>query len=148
MTRNYETIFILDPLLEDSKIDGIADKYNDFLSKNGCNISKTDKWGRKKFAYPIKKKLTGFYVSIEFQGEPGIISRLEKTYSLDDNILRYLTTSFDKKTLQERQKYFEKKQTEAATKVQEVLPEEEEVVENINLNPGIDIKSIPKEKSE
>jgi small subunit ribosomal protein S6 len=122
--RNYETILIADPLLEDSKIDNLAEKYSEFLKKNECVIVKVDKWGRKKFAYPIKKKLTGYYVSIEFQGAPEVITKLDKTYHLDDNVLRYLTTSFDKKTLRERQQYFEKKSVDAAHREKEQSGEE------------------------
>ena len=118
-TRNYETIFILDPLLDEGKIDSITAKYTDFLTKEGCSINKTDKWGRKKFAYPIRKMLTGYFVSIEFQGNPEVIAKLEKVYHLDENILRHLTNHFDKKTLTERQKYFEKKESEAALREQE-----------------------------
>jgi len=132
--RNYETTFIVDPLLEDSKIDGIADKYAEFLRKNGCKVDKLDKWGRKKFAFPIKKKLTGYYVSIDFQGTPEVLVKLDKTYHLDENILRYLTTSFDKKTLRERQQYFEKKLSEAAHREKEYAAEEE-VPEEKEFNP-------------
>ena len=125
-TRSYETIFILDPLLDDGKIDSITAKYTDFLTKEGCTITKTDKWGRKKFAYPIRKLLTGYFVSIEFQGNPEVIAKLEKVYHLDENILRHLTNHFDKKTLTERQKYFEKKESEAAFREREAAAREEE----------------------
>ena len=122
----------MDPLLEDSKIDSNAEKYVEFLKKNGCTITKTDKWGRKKFAFPIKKKLTGYYVSIDFQSPPEVMAKLDKTYHLDDNILRYLTTSFDKKTLRERQQYFEKKLSDAAYKEKEQAAE---FTEEADLNP-------------
>ena len=108
--QNYETNFILDPLLDDEKITAMTDEYSDFLAKNGCSVIKSEKWGRKKFAYPIRNKLAGNYVSIEFQGTPDSVSKLERTFQLDENVLRYLTVSFDKKTLRERQEYFEKKQ--------------------------------------
>lgn len=126
--RNYETIFILDSMLDDSKVDSITDKYADFLTKAGCTITKTDKWGRKKLAYPIKKKLTGYIVSIEFQGTPDSIAKLEKTYHLDENILRYLTNYFDKNTLLERQRYFDRK-AEAATREREAFAHPEPVKE-------------------
>lgn len=109
MSKTYETIFILDALLDDEKVESIIQKYSAFLTKNDCSIVNIDKWGRRKFAYQIKKKHTGFYISIEFIGPADVVAKLERQYHLDDNILRYLSVSFDKRTVSERKAYFEKK---------------------------------------
>ncbi|MGH2574501.1 MAG: 30S ribosomal protein S6 [Ignavibacteria bacterium] len=138
--RNYETVFILDALMEDGKVDSLANKYADFLNKNGCSEVKADKWGRKKFSYPIKNKYSGFYVSIEFSGKGNVVSKLERNYKLDDTILRYLTMSFDKNLLKEKRLYFEKKQIEAANK-------EKEAVERLT-EASPDITSVADTKSE
>lgn len=112
--RNYETIIILDSAADESKIESEIQKYISFLTKNGSEIVNIDRWGRKKFAYQIKKKHTGFYVSIEFASGADIVAKLERAYHLDENVLRYLTISYDKKTLGERKLYFEKKAFELA----------------------------------
>ncbi len=117
--RNYETIFIVDSVLEDEKLDAIMNKYMNFLTKNESEIIATEKWGRKKLAYPIKKKYTGHYVSIEFEGTPDMLSKLERAYHLDDDILRFLTVSFDKQTFKERKAYFDKKQQDALNREKE-----------------------------
>ena len=122
-TRNYETIFILDSAADEDKIETQIQKYVSFLTKNTSEIVNIDRWGRRKFAYPIKKKHTGYYVSIEFTSGPGIITKLDRTYHLDDNVLRYLTVSYNKKTMAERKTYFEKKQQEQAAKEQEIAEE-------------------------
>jgi len=109
LMRYYETTIILDPLLDDEKVTEVTEKYAQFLTGEGCLVRKTEKSGRKKFAYPIKNRRTGTFVSIEFEGKPGMVSKLERAYHLDENVLRYLTVSFDRKTLVERQKYFQKK---------------------------------------
>jgi small subunit ribosomal protein S6 len=129
INRTYETIFILDAVLEDDKLETIIQKYSGFLTRNGCSIIQVDNWGRKKFAYPINKKHSGHYVSIEFTGEAGIVSKLDKTYHLDDNIMRYLTISFDKRTLTEKQAYFEKKRMEIANKEKEAAALQEQAPE-------------------
>ena len=125
-TRNYETIFILDSAAEEDRIESQIQKYVNFITKNNSEIVNIDRWGRRKFAYPIKKKHTGYYVSIEFTSEPGIITKLDRTYHLDDNVLRYLTVSYDKKTMAERKTYFEKKQIEQAAKEQEAAEQSAE----------------------
>jgi small subunit ribosomal protein S6 len=125
ITKTFETIFILDAVIEDEKLDPIINRYTEFLTKNGSSIVKVDRWGRKKFAYPIKRKFTGNYVSIEFTSSPGIVAKLDRAYHLDDNILRFLTISYDKRTLADRDAYFEKKQHELAEKEREASLEEE-----------------------
>ena len=123
-TRNYETIIILDSVADEDKIESLIQKYVSFLTKNGSEIVNIDRWGRKKFAYPIKKKHTGYYVSIEFTSGADIVAKLDRAYHLDENVLRFLTISFDKKTLAERKQYFEKKAFELA-KQEEKEPAEE-----------------------
>lgn len=125
-TRNYETIFILDSAAEEDRIESQIQKYVNFITKNKSEIVNIDRWGRRKFAYPIKKKHTGYYVSIEFTSEPGIIAKLDRTYHLDDSVLRYLTVSYNRKTMAERKTYFEKKQLEQAAREQEAAEQSAE----------------------
>jgi small subunit ribosomal protein S6 len=108
--NHYETTFIVDSIFEDERVDAIVNKYTGFFTKNGGEVLKTEKWGRKKMAYAIKKKQTGSYVSIEFTAEPSVIAKLERAYHLDDDIMRFLTVTFDKKTLVEREVYLLKKE--------------------------------------
>lgn len=110
LRRHYETTFIVDSLLEDQRVESIVNKYTSFLKKNGCEDIKTEIWGRRKFAYPIKKRQSGNYVSIEFTAEPSVIAKLERAYHLDDDVLRYLNVYYDKKTLEERKVYLVKKE--------------------------------------
>ena len=133
--KNYETLFIVDSLTEEEKLDSLISKYSEFLSKNGCSDIKPEKLGRKKFSYPIKKKYSGSYISIEFTGAPQAISKLERNYQLDETILRYLTISYDKNTLKEKRAYFDKKLMDAANREREsaeekpVSSEEAEITE-------------------
>ncbi len=107
--------------MEDDRVDAVVNKYTGLLSKNNCEVIKTEKSGRKKFAYPIKKRQTGNYVSIEFTGEGDIISKLERAYHLDDDILRFLNVHYDKKTKALRDEYFQKKIDFDADKEQKAL---------------------------
>ncbi|MGA2667764.1 MAG: 30S ribosomal protein S6 [Ignavibacteria bacterium] len=137
-SKTYETIFILDAMLDDDNIESIINKFSTFLNKNDCSIVKVDKWGRKKFAYPIKKKYTGYYVSIDFTTLTNtIVTKLDRAYHLDENVLRFLTVNFDKKTLAERKAYFDKKEMDLAniTKEREAAEAKTEVPELETENP-------------
>ncbi len=134
-THNYyETTFIVDSIFEDERIDSIINKYSNFFTKNEGEVVKVEKWGRKKLAYPIKKKVTGFYISIEFTSDPSVIAKLERAYHLDDDIIRFLTVTFDKKTLVERNIYLERKEQvmkerEAAAQLLQQSAEADKVAE-------------------
>lgn len=101
-TKTYETTFIINASLDDPVIDGLIEKVREFIVKNGGEIIELIKWGRKRFAYPIKKKNNGFYVVCVFKAPTSFISKLERQFTLDENILRYLIIALDKRALEAR----------------------------------------------
>ncbi|MBM4160050.1 MAG: 30S ribosomal protein S6 [Ignavibacteria bacterium] len=102
VNRFYESTFIVNASLDDHQIDAAIEKVKDVIVKNSGKIRELAKWGRKRFAYPIKKKNNGFYVVIEFSAPGDVIGKLERHYFLDENILRYLTIALDRRALKAR----------------------------------------------
>ena len=100
--RVYETTFIVNASLDDHQIDGVIEKVREVITKNGGEIRELVKWGRKRFAYTIKKKNNGFYVVFEFLAPGDLIAKLERHYFLDENIMRYITLVLDKRALKAR----------------------------------------------
>jgi small subunit ribosomal protein S6 len=98
----YETTFIVNAGLDDPQIDAIIDKVKELITKHGGEIMELAKWGRKRFAYPIKKKNNGFYVLCEFTSTGDLVARLERHFQLEENIIRFLILALDKKALQAR----------------------------------------------
>ncbi|MBQ8594153.1 MAG: 30S ribosomal protein S6 [Bacteroidaceae bacterium] len=94
--NQYETVFILTPVLSDVQMKEAVDKFKDILAKLGAEIINEENWGLKKLAYPIEKKSTGFYQLIEFKAEPTVVEKLELNYRRDERVIRYLTTKLDK----------------------------------------------------
>jgi small subunit ribosomal protein S6 len=99
----YETIFIANASLDDPQIEAIISKVQEQIVRYGGEITSTEKWGRKRLTYPIKKKNNGFYTLIEFIAPGNSIQQLEKFYKLDENILRYLSIKLDKKALKAKE---------------------------------------------
>ncbi|MDR2206151.1 MAG: 30S ribosomal protein S6 [Flavobacteriaceae bacterium] len=97
--NNYETVFILTPVLSDVQVEEAVKKFEDFLQQKGCEIVAKENWGLKKLAYPIQLKKNGFYTLIEFKGENDIVAELELTFKRDERVIRYLTTKLDKHAL-------------------------------------------------
>jgi small subunit ribosomal protein S6 len=94
--NNYETVFILTPVLSDVQMKDAVDKFKTVLKDNGAEIIHDENWGLKKLAYPIQHKTTGFYNLIEFKGEPNIVAALELEFRRDERVMRYITVSLDK----------------------------------------------------
>jgi small subunit ribosomal protein S6 len=98
----YETAFIVNANLDDPQIDAVIDKVKDLITKNNGEIMELAKWGRKRFAYPIKKKNNGFYVLCEFESYGDLVARLERHFMLDENIIRFLIIALNKHAIKGR----------------------------------------------
>ncbi len=94
--KNYETVFILTPVLSDVQMKDAVDKFRKVLESKNAEIINVEQWGLKKLAYPIQHKSTGFYNLIEFKATPEVVAALELEYRRDEKIMRFLTVSLDK----------------------------------------------------
>jgi len=98
----YETTCIINASLEDTQIESTITHIADVITRNGGEITATNRWGRKRLAYPIEKKNNGYYMNFEFLAGGTTNAQLERTYILDENILRFLTIQLNKKALEAR----------------------------------------------
>ena len=85
--NKYETIFIVNPTLEEEKINEIVEKFKTLISANG-ELTNIDIWGKKRLAYEINDLTEGYYVLIEFTSNPSFPQELERIYKITDGIIR------------------------------------------------------------
>ena len=104
--NQYETVFILTPVLSDEQMKETV------ATDNGAEILNEETWGLKKMAYAIQKKSTGFYCLLEFKAEPEVIKTLETGYRRDEKVIRFMTVKLDKYAVQ----YAEKRRNKLAKK--------------------------------
>ena len=102
--NQYETGFILTPVLSDEQMKEAVAKFKKVLTDNGAEILNEEAWGLKKMAYAIQKKSTGFYCLVEFKGEPTLVNKLETAYRRDEKVIRYITVKLDKYAAQYAEK--------------------------------------------
>jgi small subunit ribosomal protein S6 len=116
MINQYETVFIMTPVLSEEQMKETVKKFRDYLIKKGAEIVFDDCWGMRKFAYPIHKKSTGFYNLIEFKADSSLIKDLEIAFKRDERIMRFLTVKLDKHSIayneKKRKKALEEKSVE------------------------------------
>jgi len=88
--RSYQSVLILKPDLEDSRVDEALAKIGEFIKSNGGACLKTEKWGKKRLAYRVKKNRFGVYLNIYHTLEPSGVIDLEKKYKLFDLIIKFM----------------------------------------------------------
>ena len=113
--NQYETVFILTPVLSDDQTKETVEKFKKVLTGNGAEIVNEEAWGLKKLAYQIEKKTSGFYFLMEFKAEPEVIKTLETAFRRDEKVIRFQTVKLDKYAVE----YAEKRRKKYATKVEE-----------------------------
>ncbi len=119
MKTFYETTFIVNPNLDDHQIENTIKMAEDAIAKNGCQIVSVDRLGRRRLTYPIAKKHTGFYVTIEFEGEGKTIEKIERVLKLEENVLRYLSLRLDKRELEAKRQRATARQEQAEAAAEE-----------------------------
>lgn len=108
-TNTYESAVIINAALDDEQINSIISRIKEFIVNNGGDIREIENWGRKRLAYMINKSKIGYYAVFRFNAPTNIITKLERNYTLDEHILRYLTISLDKDAVE----FLEKKRSES-----------------------------------
>lgn len=96
MLSNYETVFILTPVLSEEEAQRTIKSYTDLLKSQGAEIVHENHWGLKNLKYPIKKKTTGIYHVVEFSANGKAVDTLEIAFRRDEGVLRYITVKLDK----------------------------------------------------
>lgn len=100
--RLYETTFIVNASLDDPQVETVIGRVQETITKNGGSVSAVNKWGRKRLSYPINKKTNGFYVNLEFEATGTVIAPLERSFQLDEMVLRHLTIVLDRRAIKAR----------------------------------------------
>jgi small subunit ribosomal protein S6 len=88
--RPYEAMIIFDADLDEETIRSTVDRSVQLVTTHGAEPGLVDHWGKRRLAYAIKRKLDGYYVVIQFRGEPVAKNELDRTLSLSDEVLRHM----------------------------------------------------------
>jgi small subunit ribosomal protein S6 len=127
-TNAYESAVMINAALDDDQIDVEVSRLTDNIVNFGGEIIDVEKVGRKRLAYIVNKSKIGYYAIFRFNAPSIIVAKLERSYSLNDNILRFLTIRLDKDALE----YFEKNKAAAVDLIPDVItpvPIEEVIID-------------------
>ena len=105
MENLYCSIFIVDVSQNPEEVDTVTSRIVQLIEDHGGVIKKNNPWGKRRLAYPIENKTSGFYVEIEFtaQSRLNIPQIIENEFRLNDRVMRYLTYVVSKEELRQRE---------------------------------------------
>ncbi|HQU73748.1 MAG TPA: 30S ribosomal protein S6 [Calditrichia bacterium] len=105
MENLYCTIFIVDVSHNPEEAENITSRVQQLIEDHGGVIKRHNPWGKRRLAYPIEKKTSGFYVEIEYAANSrlNIPQTLEKEFRLNDRVMRFLTYVVSKDELIQRE---------------------------------------------
>ena len=103
--RYYETIYIVDPNLENTILDKTMTEIGQELEKTKAKIINHRDWGKKRLAYQVDNQKYGSFILLQFEIEElSKINDFDSWLKLNSLVLRHMTVSLDKKP----DKYIEK----------------------------------------
>ena len=88
-TRAYELMIIIDGDQEDTMVDEVVSGVDTWIQEQSGQVVKTDKWGKRRFAYEINHKSEGHYVVLEMTTGQVDMEPLERTLRLTDEVVRH-----------------------------------------------------------
>ena len=93
--RNYEGVIILNPDLAGDAAKSAVATVQELVTKNGGKVDGLQEWGKRRLAYKIDKKQEGNYLVVNFQMDSLQAKKLEQSFRLNDQIMRYLLVNKD-----------------------------------------------------
>ena len=93
--RVYELVMVVDPEVGDVGLPGTVERVHGFIQERGGEIKNVDQWGRRRLAYPIRRRQEAYYVITHFSLEPQAIRALEGSLDLAEDVLRHLVTRIE-----------------------------------------------------
>lgn len=86
--NKYELLFIIDNEVSDETKQAVIDRITAVVTDNGGEVENVDKWGTRKFAYPIDYKTEGYYVLVNFTAPTNVPAEIERLVRIMDETIR------------------------------------------------------------
>ena len=83
-------MFVLAPDLQEDGLTAATERVTSLITNRGGEITRTDTWGRRRMAYPIRRHPDGFYTVLRFRLEPRLTDELDRNLRINEQVLRHL----------------------------------------------------------
>lgn len=89
MVNKYESIFIMNPDLDEEGTKALVEKFKGLI-ETSATFESIEDWGKRKLAYPVNKMNEGYYVLVNFSADSSFAHELERIYKITDGIIKYI----------------------------------------------------------
>ena len=86
----YESIFILRPDLDEEAVGKTCDRVAALVGNNNGSVIALEKMGHRRLAYEVKDHMDGYYVILNYEGQPETTRELERTFKISDEFIRHI----------------------------------------------------------
>lgn len=90
--NNYQILYIIDNGIGDEEKIALVDKFSSLVESLGGTVAGVDKWGTKRYAYPINYKKEGYYVLMKFSANAETPAEIERQMRINEHIVRQMIT--------------------------------------------------------
>jgi small subunit ribosomal protein S6 len=95
MNRTYEIMFIVRPDVEEADMDKLIETFSGYITTGGGSITSTEKMGRRRLAYTVKKFNDGLYVLLVVEAPASLISEIERRLRVSEPVIKFITVRMD-----------------------------------------------------
>jgi small subunit ribosomal protein S6 len=95
MDRFYEVMFIVRPDVEDADLDKLIAGFEQTVVNGGGTVRSTEKLGRRKLAYTVRKFNDGNYVLLTIDADGTLVHELERRLRVSEPVIKFITVRMD-----------------------------------------------------
>ena len=95
MSRTYEVMYIVRPDVEEADIDKLIEGFEKNVTDGGGQVKSTEKMGRRRLAYTVRKFNDGFYVLMTIVAEGKLVSEIERRLRVSEQVIKFITVRID-----------------------------------------------------
>jgi small subunit ribosomal protein S6 len=88
-------MFIVRPDVEEAELDKLIETFSGYVTTGGGSITSTEKMGRRRLAYTVKKFNDGFYVLLIVEAPASLISEIERRLRVSEQVIKFITVRMD-----------------------------------------------------
>ena len=92
--KPYELLLIITPDYDENEAEALTNQVKGII-ENGGTLLKVDPWGKKRLAYPIRKRREGYYVLYIFECATSFVAELNQSLHVIEPILRYMVVQYE-----------------------------------------------------
>lgn len=87
--RAYELMTIFRPEMAEADVRNEVERVEKALTDRGAEITLSDFWGKRRFAYEIDHLNEGYYAVTKFESDPDALTDVDRALNLSDQVIRH-----------------------------------------------------------